>query len=164
MASAPLKQANISLVRDILTAERIQEWLSERKLTPLVISGTECDGRVAITADSLLKALQSVPECRNLPLVKCSQSFTKRIRAYFVDQSIQAVRNYKPPGMSNPAPQLLVLPRETKIDGASISWALRVGDQYHEPSDVVGYKSRAKRMKREVSRVEGSWVKQVPLM
>jgi hypothetical protein len=148
-----LPPEDISRIRSMLTAERIQKWIDDRKLVPMVISGHDfdghnLDGRVAIIANSLLQALKSELDCPSLPILSNAYSFTRRVRQYFVDPNIRAAGNYKPPEMKGTVPQLLVLPVGTAADGASISWALRLGNQRHELSEVLGYSS-TKRVKLE---------------
>jgi hypothetical protein len=149
-----LPQEDISIIRSMLTAERIQKWIDEGKLNPLVISGHDFDGhdfdgRVAIIANSLLLAMKSEPDCPSLQTLMIARTFTQRMRQYFIDPTIRALRNYKPPHMSRTVAQLLVLPEGTLLDGASISHALRLGNVSHELSEVVGYVSTGKRVKRE---------------
>jgi hypothetical protein len=149
MDPLPFKSEEISILRSSLLGERIQEWLDDGKLVPLVIGGHDLHDRLAFIADSLLKALSTVPACDPLQITESTRSSTRRIRAHFEEPDIVAVRNYKQPGRSNPEPQLLVLPRETEQTGASISWALRLVDKWHKPSAVVSYKPAAKRVKIE---------------
>jgi hypothetical protein len=149
MELAQSKQSDISIIRDTLNAKRIQQWLDEKRLVPLVLCGHSLGERVAITAESLLHALKSDSACRALPFLQCPKSFPMRFCSYLVEPDIQAQRNYRPPGSSRVAPQLLVLPTWIKNDAATISRALRLGDVKHEIGEVLGYDGAAKRVKVE---------------